>query len=129
MYKRDTNLGNATVILLSLDRPIRSLTRRQTNYLLALFAVSGLTCIQVQHSLHTVEISYTLQLQYNVAMVIYMYHTSWLAHAQFSNLATLDTGYVTHVTLGTRLPLVFQCATLKNWEEPGDRARHEVWYM
>ena len=38
----------------------------------------------------------------------------WLAHAQFSHLATLGTGYVTHVTLETRLPLVFQRATLKN---------------
>ena len=46
----------------------------------------------------------------------------WFAHAQFSHLTTLDTGYVTHVTLETRLPLVFQRATLKNWEEPGDEA-------
>ena len=50
----------------------------------------------------------------------------WLAHAQFSHLATLDMGYVTHVTLETRLPRVFQHATLKNREEPGDEARPEA---
>ena len=48
----------------------------------------------------------------------------WLAHTQFSHLATLDMGYVTHVTLETGLPLVFQHATLKNWEEPGDEAMY-----
>ena len=46
----------------------------------------------------------------------------WLAHAQFSHLATLDTGYVTHMTLENRLSLVFQRATLKSWEEAGDEA-------
>ena len=50
----------------------------------------------------------------------------WLVHAHFSHLATLDTGYVTHVTLETRLLLIFRRATLKNWEEPGDKAVQNV---
>ena len=33
----------------------------------------------------------------------------WLAHTQFSHLATLDTGYVTHMTLETRLSRFSAC--------------------
>ena len=46
-----------------------------------------------------------------------------IAHDQFSHLTTVDTGYFTHMTLGTR-QVLGSPSVMETKEEPWDKARH-----